>query len=130
MTDNPVIRVVTQRHSHDCGVAVLAMLLGVSYEEALVVVSHESPLVLSQGVYERHLKAAAARLGVTLVSRRRYDIEEDFGILGISSPKWKTDHVVILKSGLIVETDGCLWEADVFLRHHQAKPGVLLVTKE
>lgn len=127
MTDTPVIRVVLQRHRADCGVAVLAMLLGVSYEESLVVVSHEVPEVLSGGVYERHLKAAAKRLGVILRGKRAYDMDEEFGILALSSPLWSTDHVVILKDGLIFETDGTVWEADVFLRHHQAKPGVLLV---
>lgn len=128
--DAPILRLVSQRHTHDCGVAVLAMLFGVTYEEALIALSWEIPSVLRSGVYIRHLKQAAKNLGSELIARRRYDLEEDFGMLCVSSQKWKTDHLLILHEGRIYDTDGTVWAPDVYLRHHEARPGYLLVVKE
>lgn len=123
----PILRVIPQRHSSDCGVSVLAMLLGVTYEEALLAVGFEQPSVLTSGVYAKHLTQAAKTLGVTLRVRRRFDLEDDTGILGVNSAKWTSAHVVILREGLIVDTDGTLWAPDVYQRVHGAKFGPLLV---
>ena len=127
--DAPILRVVTQRHSMDCGVACLAMLLGVSYENALVAIAQDAPNVCAVGIWTTELRRAAKRLGFTLKAKRRIDLETDTGILNLSSAKWQSDHVVILREGLIVETDGTLWEPEIFLRHHQAKTGMLLVAE-
>jgi ABC-type bacteriocin/lantibiotic exporter with double-glycine peptidase domain len=127
--DAPILRVVLQRHSHDCGVACLAMLCGVSYENALVAIAQDQPNVCAVGLWTAEIKKAAKRLGFRLTVKRRIDLETDTGILNMSSAKWHTDHVVILREGLIVETDGTLWEPDVFLRHHEARIGTLLVAE-
>lgn len=87
--DAPIIRVIPQRHDNDCGVACLAMLLGVSYENALVAVAQVEPDVCAKGMWLKHLKAAAALLGYRLSMRRRFDLEADTGILNLSSKKWE-----------------------------------------
>lgn len=128
--DAPILRVVTQRHSHDCGVAVLAMLFGVTYEDALIALSWEIPTVLTSGVYTKHLKQAAKNLGSTLKVRRRFEMDEGTGILCVSSQKWKTDHLVLLKDGLLFDTDGTVWDVDVYMKAHHAKTGALLVRED
>jgi ABC-type bacteriocin/lantibiotic exporter with double-glycine peptidase domain len=127
--DAPILRVVVQRHTMDCGVACLAMICGVSYENALVAIAQDQPNVCSVGIWFTELRRAAKRLGFKLKAKRRVDLAEDTGILNLSSSKWRSDHVVVLREGLIVETDGTLWEPDVFLRHHEAKVGTILVAE-
>ena len=124
--DAPILRVVLQRHEMDCGVACLAMICGVSYENALVAVAQVVPNVCAVGIWSTQMQVAAKHLGFTLKTRRRVDLEADTGILTLSSKKWPSDHVVVLREGLVIETDGTLWEPDVFIRHYGAKVGTLL----
>ena len=43
--------------------------------------------------------------------RRRIEWDDDYGILRLP------DHAVILRNGLIIETNGTVWEADTYLRN-------------
>ncbi len=124
MAHTPFLQVVPQRHKTDCSVACLAMLLGVSYEEALLAL--HVPRVVTHGVMVRHVIAAAKRLGKPLRFQRKFDLETDTGILGIRSVVWPMEHLVVLKDGLIVDTDATIWEADVFLSAYKAKAISLL----
>lgn len=127
--DAPILKVIPQRHAADCGVATLAMICGVSYEDALVAVAAEEPAVLTRGVHYKHLERAALRLGFRFRRRRRYDLDTDTGILNLSSTRLVADHLVVLKEGLIIETDGSLYDADVYFAHLKARPGILLVAE-
>ena len=127
--DAPILKVIPQRHVADCGGACLAMLCGVSYENALVAVAQEQPNVCVTGVYLRELRTAAKRLGYALKAKRRFDLETDTGILNLSSRKWKLEHLVLLREGLVIETDGTLWDAELYLKQHRAKLGSLYVAE-
>ena len=127
--DAPILRVIAQRHPADCSVACLAMLLGVSYENALVAIAPDEPNVCVMGAYEPSIKRAAVRLGYRLRVKKRVDLESDTGILTVRSRKWKTTHLVVLKNGLIVDTDACVYDADVFLATQRATVGSLLVAE-
>jgi ABC-type bacteriocin/lantibiotic exporter with double-glycine peptidase domain len=127
--DAPIIRVVLQRHPADCGVACLAMLCGVSYENALVAVAQYRPDVCITGLGLRDMRASALRLGYRLKVRQRYDIETDTGILNLSFKKQKLEHLVVLREGLVIETDGTLWDAELYLNQNKAVPGYLLVAE-
>ena len=105
----------------DCGVACLAMLLSVSYEDALLAMGRYT------GAYIREVKAAAKRLKKPLRFTRKFDLENDTGILAVKSEKWRTDHLVVLKDGLIVDTDGSIWDHDVFMSANVATGLSLLV---
>lgn len=120
----PFLSVVLQRHPADCGVACLAMLLNVSYESALLAVRKQDQIRL------RDVQAAAKRLGSPLRFTRTVDLAEDTGILGVRSPKWDYEHLVILKDGLIVDTDATIWDADVFLSAYDATVLSLLAVRE
>jgi ABC-type bacteriocin/lantibiotic exporter with double-glycine peptidase domain len=125
----PFLSVVPQRHTMDCSVAVLAMLLGKSYEETLMAFDYN---VMREGATIRQVKAAAKYLGVTLNwSRKIPDLETETGILAVKSPKWPSDHLVVLKDGLIVDTDATIWDQDVFMAAYEAKPiSIMTVEKE
>ncbi len=124
MTHTPFLKVVMQRHSTDCSAACLAMLLGVSYEKALLALRQDR--ILTHGVMVRHVLQAAKRLGKPLKFRRKFDLENDTGILGVRSDKWPTEHLVVLKDGFIVDTDATVWEADVYISAYSAKAISLL----
>ena len=124
MAHTPFLCVVPQRHSTDCSCACLAMLLGVSYEDALLAL--RAPHVVTRGVMVRQVLAAARRLGHPLRFCRTFDLDSDTGILGVKSPQWPTEHLVVLKDGLIVDTDATIWDVDVFLSAYDAKPTSLL----
>ncbi len=115
----PFLQVVIQRHGKDCGVACLAMLLGLSYEATLMAFRHN---VMANGATIRQLLAAAKRLGHTLHWTRKVDIENDTGLLALRSKKWPAEHLVVLKDELIVDTDATLWEAHVYLHVYEATP--------
>ena len=100
----------------DCAVACLAMFCGVSYEQALLA----SGAVLEKGMQTRKIQATARRLGRPLKFCRTVDLETDTGLLAVRSVKWKHDHLVVLKEGLVVDTDASLWDVDVFLAAYQA----------
>ena len=127
--DAPILKIEFQRTEMDCGVATLAMLTGQSYEKVLVVAAQVAPDLLDSGMTWKMMKQVAKRLGFRSRVRRKraIDIENDIGILCVSSPKWKADHVVVLREGLIIDTDGSLWEPTTFLSAHTAKILSLLV---
>ncbi len=127
--DAPILRVELQRTEMDCGIATLAMLTGESYEEVLVIAAQIAPTLLQSGMTWVQMKKVARKLGfgAKVKRKRAIDLENDTGILCVNSPKWKADHVVVLREGLIIDTDGSLWEPTVFLSAHSAKVMSLLV---
>lgn len=111
----------------DCAVATMAMLLNRSYEEVLVAFAHN---VIAQGASIRQIQLAARKIGVKLSWRRGpIDMETDTGILVVSGEKWKADHLVILKEGLVIDTDATIWEPDVFMAAYTARPLSILTTE-
>src|SRR4029079_453431 len=110
--DAPIIRVIPQRYDSDCGVSCLAMICGVTYENALVAVAQFAPNVCISGMWLKHLESAALLLGFKLRRRRTFDWDTDTGILVLSRPRLPL-HVVVLREGLVIETDGCLWESEL-----------------
>ena len=130
----PYLQVVTQRHKTDCGVACLAMLLHKSYEET-VMAFHED--VLTEGSTNSQLIRAAKRMDRVLQWSRKINLETDTGILMVSG--WfsqaakkrakRVNHLVVLKEGLIIDTDATLWDVDVYVAAFQVKVLSLLIEK-
>jgi len=118
----PYLSVIPQRSTNDCCVVCVAMLLGVTYEAALLAFGAE-PL---QGSRTREVRAAGKRLGVTLRWSRKFDLETDTGMLAMRSDKWHMDHVAVLREGLIIDTDASIWEVDTYLATHDATPMSLM----
>lgn len=62
---------VKQRGNHDCGVACVAMVAGVSYETALSVLLVHAPLLQEKGTSTEAMVAGLVRLGVPARPRLR-----------------------------------------------------------
>ncbi len=89
----------------DCAVASLAMLCGVGYSEALAAFP-KPHRVIKAGAYLTEIQSAAKKLGVKTKQRKRFDLEEDTGILYVSG---EDEHLVFLWAGRVIEGNGECW---------------------
>jgi hypothetical protein len=121
-----LVSMVPQRHEADCGVAVLAMFLGISYEDALLAIGQDAPKVLRGGLWLNEMQKASAKLGVPLKLKRQWEIEDADGIAQMRLPG-KFNHFLLARGGLLFNTNFTVWELDDYLKARRAKPGVLLV---
>jgi hypothetical protein len=112
----------------DCGVAVLAMFLGVTYEDALLALGGDVPRVLRRGVWMPEVQRAAGKLGVPLRMKRRADVAEDDGIVRVQFKR--NAHVVLLRNGLIWDTTLEVWEPDDYQRAKRVRLGSILVRED
>jgi len=132
----PFVTLVLQRQGSDCGLATLAMLLGLSYEDVLAAaVTRRRAKPHVGGMYTREITALARRLGTPLAFKRTWDLETDCGLLTIEKTKITsadafTQHLVLLKFGLVFDTDGTVWEPETYFAQHSFRPISLLVPKE
>lgn len=101
-----MVRIVRQDGTlPDCAVAAVAMLCGVTYGEALA--AFPKPVsVMKIGAYLTEVQCAAKRLGVKTRIRKRFDVDEDTGVLHVSG---KDEHVLLLWDGRIIDGNGELW---------------------
>lgn len=103
-------------HTSDCGLAALAMALGVPYER----VFQAAPLAAREGLTARQLQAVATKLGARLRSKRDVDLYADTGILGIEFSRGP-GHWCYLHAGTLVDPDDTtLWDVDDYLAHFDA----------
>ncbi len=125
----PLVSMCPQRHMADCGVATLAMFLDVTYEDALLALGGEIPNVIRRGVWFPELQRAAARLGVTTKFKRRPDLELDEGILNIKH-RDGSQHVVVLREGVLFDTDLTVWRIDDYCAAKRATTGALMIRED
>jgi hypothetical protein len=118
-------RVVPGRERNDCAICVLAMYLGVSYENVLREVAvRDRPWQGRQGLRLREIERIARGLGTPLKRLRRFDLAAAYGILSVPH------HVVLLRTGVVVDPEpagGSVWEVDDYLHAYKVRPGLLLV---
>lgn len=125
----PLVSIVPQRHPMDCGVATLAMLAGVSYEDALLAFGGAAPHILRGGCWLTEMRRAAEALGLSVRLKRKWDADDDEGIAQIKFRK-AGYHLVLLRAGLFFDTDATCWEPDVYLSAKKATVGPLLVRED
>lgn len=121
----PLIRIVAQRHEGDCTAAALSMLLSVSYEEALLAL--DDPSVLSCGAWLTQIVTAAAHFGVQLRQRNRWNADQHEGIARVRRGRHRHAHVVVVRAGLVFNTDHTVWRPVDYLAAERATFGALLI---
>lgn len=112
--DPIVTTLVPGREAADCVVASLAMYLNLTYEDVLRVVSlvdkeHAGKI----GLWIPQIKKAAKKLGQPLKLKKKFNWDEDYGLLLTS------DHCTVLRNGLIIDPDKTVWEWEDFLEHYK-----------
>ena len=114
----PYVELVLQQSPADCGIAALAMLLGRKYADVFAAaITKSDPDPHNLGMSIAAIKATAKRLGTTLRLSTHWDLETSCGILKMKYLKKRKGaryHVLLLKFGLLFDTDGTVWEPDVY----------------
>jgi hypothetical protein len=131
----PFVELILQRVKGDCGIAALAMFLGKSYEDVFAAaITKRFPRPHVGGMYTRQLQAVAKKFGCRLVLKRAWDEETACGLLTIEKvnkqPEDFAQHLVLLKFGLIFDTDGTIWEPADYYEQQGFRPVSLLVEEE
>lgn len=116
MSASPITRVILQREEADCAIVALASYFGESYEDVLRVVTVTDRTQGRNGLWRKTMVRIAKRLGHSLKVRTAIDWDSDYGILRLPT------HAALLRNGLVVDTDGTLWDADAYLSHKQVTP--------
>ena len=110
----------------DCGmVALAAYLEGVTYPEVIRAAALTDRDAGRSGLWRKTLVRMAAGFGVRLVIRRRFDFDDDYGVIVTAH------HAAVLRNGLVL--DRCsAWDWQDWLKHQHATVAecVLLVVKE
>ena len=131
----PFVDIEMTRNQGDCGIVALAMFLGQKYNDVLCAcVTKAHPRPHWNGLMTREIVACAKKFGVQLRLLRTWDMEEACGLLTVErlnpTPDSFVQHLVLLKFGLVFDTDGQVWEPDVYFAQHDFKPMTLLVPAE
>ncbi len=125
------IEPVINREMGDCTISCLVMWTGKPYPDVIAAApagAHKT------GMWNKDIVATAAKLGTTLVRKRKFDIREDDGILMLNPEpaKGRPSHAVILLDGKVLDPyNGRLWlDIEVYLRTERYKTGELLTEEE
>lgn len=120
------IEPIIQKDTGDCAVTALVMITGKPYPDVVRAAPNRAH---KSGMSTKEIIETAAILGVKLVRRRKFHMNEDTGILTLISedPK-RHDHVVLLLEGTIYDGyAGRLWfDPEVFLQTEKYRVGTLL----
>jgi hypothetical protein len=99
------VSVVRHRGDADCGCAALASFTGETYEDTYVAVRDVDPAHRGKnGLHNRQIVAAAKLMDIVLEPTRRFDLDEDEGVLRIrwNDPrKRRGGHFVAVVNGFI-----------------------------
>ncbi len=127
-----MVPIIAQRRAQDCGVAALAQFAEIRYEDAYVAVAKvDSKYRGGRGLLNREIVAAAKHLGITLTPTRKFDLDDDEGVLGVkfNGAKFKNDagHFVSVKDGQIYcPEDQIVYRWRDYLERWDARPCTLL----
>jgi len=97
--------VVRQRGDADCGCGALSTYLGETYEDTYLAIARiDARHRGKNGLHNHELIAAAKLMGVKLHQTRRYDLDEDEGVLRVrwnDPTKRRGGHFVAIVDGRI-----------------------------
>ena len=122
----PCVVVKPQLHAADCGLAVLAMALGLPYEQ----VFQAAPLAAREGLTPRQLQAVATKLGARLLAQYDFDHHDATGIYGLDYAHGHGHWAYLLAGSLIDPSDGTIWDdPDTYLAATNATNDCFFVVK-
>lgn len=98
-----VLRWVHRSGDHgDCAVVAISLATGYTYEETLAAAISVHPQTLHDGMSTNAVKKTLAVLGFkSRVRKKRFDVDEDTGLLWLTDPKGD-GHMVYLWAGRVI----------------------------
>lgn len=134
MTSKPelvCVKVVPQRHGMDCVICCLAMLLGTSYEAALLAVGKVRPDMGTEGLYWKDAKAVAEILGYRLRAKNKYTPDDTVGIVSLvpTTPDEPNHHAALLLRGVLIDPrEPSVWDDyEIYMQHYPFRLGSVLI---
>lgn len=126
------MRLVLQRANGDCGLAALASLMELSYEDVYIAAAKVDRKRRGRnGIHLGALEAIGKILGVSFLLKRHATLEDGEGLLVVN---WIQPHahpflahLVVLAYGVIADpADGIVLPADEYLTRYKATAGSFL----
>jgi len=110
----------------DCGLVALKIALGIKYTESLRAAVRLDGEQGRNGLWLRTIQRIAFEHGTKLVQRRRFDWDEDRGIISTRN------HVAVLVNGMVLDRMQVYTSWEAWLVDHKAEASecTLLVVKE
>lgn len=128
------IKVIQQKKDYDCGIAALAMLLGITYGDVSAVVRslYGTTKPNKRGLMLYHMEEIADQLGTKLkrVYKSKNYLSGKTGVLGMNGGMMdKAGHWVVLKDGntIIDPDDGAVYQLYEYVEDNKCRPATLLV---
>lgn len=124
------VRLIPQRGKADCSIAALASFTGADYEEVLIAASRTRKTIWTEGLQGPAHVRICKQLGVKARWYKKFDIDEDTGVLWVAyNDDASKHHDVLLIDGKIYDPDHnpvIVADHDDYFRHFNAYPKELL----
>ena len=128
------IKIVPQKKDYDCGIAAMAMLLGITYGDVSAVVRalYGSTKPNKRGIMLYHMEEIASQLDTPLkrVYKAKSYLSGKTGILGMNGGNMDSaGHWVVLKDGdtILDPDDGAVYKLYDYLEENKCRPATLLI---
>lgn len=125
--------VVKQRTDWDCGIASIAMLLNVPYNDVAATVKAiiDDPKLKKRGLILYQLEMVIESFGFKTkrVYKRKGYLDDATGILGLNGGTMDAaGHWVLIKDGMIVDpSDGTVNDPDEYIKENKCRPATMVV---
>ncbi len=117
-----IIEPIIQKDIADCGIACLAMVLGVPYVLASTIAREVTKKPHSTGLGTRQMLSIARKLGYAMECIKAADVnvDEDTGILFVGFAS--SEHATVLFQGVLVNpADGLLYDPSTYLTSNKGR---------
>jgi hypothetical protein len=126
-----MMHITPRVRSNDCAIWSLKTLTGRAYADVLDAVKREDKHKGNEGLFWPQVIKAAKRLGIKLTEKKKVDLHEDTGILGVTFNEDGESHAVVLMQGpIILDSDGTVWQAEDYIAANDVNVGTILVLHE
>ena len=122
-----MLKPIKKHHVGDCAVCAIAMTLGLPYWKVVQAAEIVCKNVRKQGLWNTEIDRTIKQLGIKAKRTRRFNVNEDTGLLTVDYGKGKGAHAVSLFNGTIIDPeDTTLWEPEVYFTNKRCKPRSLI----
>ena len=137
MAKSAGIKVVMQKKDYDCGIAAMAMLVGVPYGDVSAVCRelYGTTKPNKRGLLLYHMEEIGERLGMPLerVYKAKNYLSGKTGILGMNGGKMDSaGHWVVLKDGdtILDPDDGSVYKIFDYVEANKCRPATILIPRK
>jgi hypothetical protein len=122
----PIMRVEARRQSNDCAVWALSTYLGIPYDEVWQTVVKLDRSKGKNGLHTATIRRISKALGRPLQRFSALRVSDDsYGVLIVTDDE-NDGHAVVVRNGLVFDTDTTVWDLPAWLECRKARIDDLL----